>query len=90
VLGERRLRPVARALEDLLPGAAATDALRRAEDRLEVDGAVRRGLRRVVDDDLPEVGRRPERVRRQDPDLDEVAEVAEAVQLLQPLDRVGG
>jgi hypothetical protein len=43
-------------------------------------------LLRVVGDDLPEVLRRSQAVRRQDPDLDEVVEVAEAVELAQPLD----
>ena len=52
---------------------AAPDALGRAEDPLEVDGAVRRRLRGVVDDHLAEVVLGAERVRREDPDLDEVA-----------------
>ena len=78
----RLLRAVADALEDVLPGAAAAHALGRAEDPLEVDGAVRRGLGRVVDDHLAEVRLRLQRVRREDPDLDEVAEVGELVELL--------
>jgi hypothetical protein len=45
-------------------------------------------LRRVVDDHLPEVRLAAQAVRGQDPDLDEVVEVAEAVELAQPLDRV--
>ena len=85
----RRVGAVAEALVDLLPVAAAAHPLGRAEDPLEVDGAVRRRLGRVVDDDLAEVLGPLQRVRRQDPDLDEVAEVAEAVELRQPLDRVG-
>ena len=65
------------AVEDRLPGDAATDALGGAEDPLEVDGAVRGRLLGVVDDHLPEVRLGAERVRRQHPDLDEVPEVAE-------------
>src|SRR5206468_10328486 len=73
----RLLRAVADALEDVLPRAPVPDALRGAEDALDVDGAVRRGLGRIVDDHLPVVALSLERVRRQDPDLDEVPEVAE-------------
>ena len=72
----RLLRAVADAFEDVLPRAAAADALGRAEDPLEVDGAVRGRLGRVVDDHLAEVRFLLQRVRREDPDLDEVAEVA--------------
>src|SRR5262249_24639992 len=39
------------------------------------------------DDDLAEVVGRPQRVRREDPDLDEVREVAELVERAQLLDR---
>jgi hypothetical protein len=45
---------------------------------------------RVVDDDLTEVLCRAEGVRREDPDLDEVVEVAEAVELSEPLNRLCG
>ena len=62
------------------------DALGRAEDPLEVDGAVGRRLGRVVDDHLAEVRLLLERVRRQDPDLDEVAEVGELVERGEALD----
>ena len=85
----RLLRAVADAFEDVLPRAAVAHALGRAEDPFEVDGAVRRRLGRVVDDHLAVVLFAPQRVRREDPDLDEVAEVREAIQLLQSLDRVG-
>ena len=44
-------------------------------------------LLRVVDHDPPEVVSGAQAVRRQDPDLDEVLEVAEAVELAQALDR---
>ena len=64
-------------------------ALRRAEDPFEVDGAVRGGFGRVVDDHLAVVLFLLQRVRREDPHLDEVAEVGEAIELLQALDRVG-
>src|SRR5581483_10846453 len=83
----RLLRTVADALEDVLPGAAVPDALGGAEDPLEVDGAVPRRLGRVVDDHLPVVLFLLQRVRREDPDLDEVPEVGEPVELLQPFDR---
>ena len=81
----RLLRPVAVAAEDLVPADPAPHALARREDPLEVDRAVRGGLGRVVDDDLAEVLRRLQRVRGQDPDLDEVREVAEVVELGEPL-----
>jgi hypothetical protein len=51
---------------------------------------VGRGLGPVVDDDLPEVVGRPQRMRRQDPDLDEVREVAEFVERRQVFDGVRG
>ncbi len=78
----RRVRAVADPSVDLVPGAAAPDAaLGRAEDPLEVDAAAcALGLLRIVDDDLSEVGGGPQRVRGQHPDLDEVREVAEAVE----------
>ena len=79
----RLLRAGADAVEDRLPGDAATDALGGAEDALEVDGAVRGRLLRVVDDHLPEVRLGAERVRRQHPDLDEVPEVPERVERLE-------
>ena len=82
------LRAVAVAREDLVPLDTPGDSLGRREDRLDVDGAVARRLGRVVDDDLAEVVARPERVRRQDPDLDEVLEVAVLVELGQALDGV--
>ena len=49
-----------------------------------------RRLGGVVDHDLAEVVTRPERVRRQDPDLDEVLEVAVLIELGQALDGVDG
>ena len=82
------LGPVAVAGEDVVPGDAAAHALGRGEDRLDVDRAVGGGLGGVVDDDLAEIVSRPQRVRRQDPDLDEVLEVAELVELREPLDGV--
>src|SRR5439155_25708253 len=72
----RFLRSVAVTGEDLVPGDSAPNALRGREDPLDVDGAVRSRLRRVVDDHLTEVVCRPQRVRGHDPDLDEVREVA--------------
>ena len=99
VRGERDLDPVqlaglvgavAEAGEDLVPGDAAADALRRGEDPLDVDRAVRGRLRCVVDDDLAEVVGLLERVRGQDPDLDEVREVPELVELSESLHCVGG
>src|SRR5262249_320581 len=62
---------------------AAGDAFRRREDSLEVHRAVRRRLGGVVAHDLAEVLPSLERVRGQDPDLDEVPEVAEAVEALE-------
>src|SRR5262249_45924906 len=44
----------------------------------------------VVDDDLPEVLGGAQRVRGQDPDLDEVLEVAVLVERGEPFDRVRG
>ena len=82
----RLVGAVAVAAEDLVPADAAPHALGRREDALDVDGAVLRRLGRVVDDDLPEVLARPQRVRREDPDLDEVREVAELVERAQLLD----
>ena len=46
------------------------------------------GLGGVVDDDLAEVVRLPQRMGRQDPCLDEVLEVAELVELREALDRL--
>src|SRR5262249_25014611 len=89
VLLPRLLDAAAHALEDLLPRRAAPDALRGTEDPLEVDGPVPGRLGRVVDDHLPVVGLGLQRVRRQDPHLDEVPEVGEPVELLEPLDAVG-
>ena len=79
----RGLRSGAHSLVDLLPGAPAPDAFRRAEDASEVDTAVRGGLGRVVDNHLVPVLLRLQGVGRQDPDLDEVGEVAEAVERLE-------
>ena len=82
------VRAVAVAGEDLVPVHTARDALRRREDPLDVDGPVRGRLRRVVDDHLPEVGGGLERVRGQDPDLDEVLEVPVLVERREALDGV--
>ena len=79
----RLLGAVAVAAEDLVPVESPRDALGRAEDRLEVDRAVRGGLGGVVRHHLPEVGGGLQRVGREDPDLDEVREVAEAVERLE-------
>ena len=81
---------VAVAGEDLVPVDAAPGALGRREDPFDVDGAVRGRLCRVVDHDLAEVLLALERVRGQDPDLDEVLEVAEVVQRGQLLLAVRG
>ena len=86
----RLLGAVAVAAEDLVPADAAPGALDRRKDSFEVHSAVPLRLPGVVDDHLPEVGLRAQAVRGQDPDLDEVVEVAEAVELAEPLDRVGG
>jgi hypothetical protein len=86
----RLLRAVAVAVEDLVPADPAPHPLGRREDRLEVDGAVRGRLGRVVDDHLAEVLRCSQRIRRQDPDVDEVGEVTEVVQLREPLHGLGG
>ena len=74
------LGPVAVAGEDVVPGDAAAHPLGRREDPLDVDRAVRSGLGCVVDGDLPEIVTCPQRVRGQDPDLDEVLEVAVLVE----------
>ena len=65
----RLLGAVAVAGVELVPADAAPGALDRGEDRLDVHGAVARGLRRVVDGDAPEVVRVPQHVRGHDPDL---------------------
>src|SRR5579864_1075922 len=83
VLLLRFLRAVAHAFEDVRPRAAVPHAFRRAEDPLEVDRAVGRRLSRVVDDHLAVVLFLLQCVRREDPHLDEVAEVAEAVERLE-------
>ena len=85
----RLLRAVAIAAEDLVPVHPAPHALGRRENPFQVDGAVRSRLGRVLDDDLAEVLRGPERIRRQHPHLDEVREVAEVVELGEPFFRVG-
>ena len=59
------------------------------EDPLQVDGAVARRLRRVVDHDLAEVVRSLKRRGREQPDLDEVREVAKLVEPGEALDCVG-
>ena len=74
---------VAVAAEDLVPGDAPHHALGRREDCLEVDGPVRRGLGGVAGHDLAEVLRRAERIGGEDPDLDEVGEVAEPIERLE-------
>ena len=86
----RELGAAAVALEDRVPRDAAPRALDRREDRLEIDGTVPLRLGRVVDDDLAEVLLGPQAVGGQDPDLDEVVEVAKAVELAQALDGVCG
>ncbi len=83
VLLTRLLCAVAVAAEDLVPPDAPPRALDRREDRLQVDGPVRCGLRRVLDRDAPEVVRAAQAVGGQDPDLDEVVEVPEAIELRQ-------
>ncbi len=83
------LRPVAVAAEDLVPAHAAPDALGRREDALDVDRAVCGRLGGVVDDDLPEIVGCSQCVRGQDPDLDEMGEVAVLVERGEPLDCVG-
>jgi hypothetical protein len=83
------LGAVAVAAEDLVPTDPALDALGRREDRLEVHRAVGGRFRGVVDDDLAEVLLGAQGVRGQDPDLDEVCEVAEVVQLRQAFLGVG-
>jgi hypothetical protein len=82
------LGAVAVAAEDVLPAHAAAHAFARREDRLEVDGAVLGSFGGVGDDDLPEVVPGAEHVRRQDPDLDEVREIAVVVELRHLLHRV--
>ena len=84
----RLLGAVAVALEHLLPGHAAPDALRRREDALDVDGSVLRRLLGVVDDHLAEVVGRAKRRCDDQPGLDEVREVGEAVEVADALDRV--
>ena len=74
------LGAVAVAAEHLVPVDAAPGALDRREDRLDVDGPVPLRLGGVVDDDLAEVLLGAQAVRGQDPDLDEVGEVAEPVE----------
>ena len=85
----RLLRAVAVAGEDLVPVDTAPDTLGRREDPLDVDRAVRGGLRCVFNDDLAEVLRRSKRVCGQHPDLDEVREVAEVVQRCESFLRIG-
>ena len=79
-LGLGRGGAVAEAGEHLVPRRAGPHPLGRGEDPLDVDRAVRGRLAGVVDDDLAEVGVGPDRVRRHDPELDEVVEVAELVE----------
>src|SRR6266516_5026111 len=67
----RLLRAVADALEDVLPRAAVTYPFGRAEDSLQIDRAVRGGLRRVVDDHLAVVLFLLQGIRGEDPDVDE-------------------
>ena len=81
----RLLCAVAVAAEDVVPGDTSPRALDRGEDAFHVDGSMARGLGGVVDDDLAEVVRGLERVRREDPDLDEVVEVPVAVEVPDPL-----
>jgi hypothetical protein len=85
-----RLCAVAVPAEDLVPVDASLRTLCRREDPLQVDGAVAGRLLRVVDDDLPKVLVGLEREGGQDPDLDEVGEVAVVVEQRQPLDGVRG
>jgi len=75
----RLLSAVAVPREDLVPADAPPGPLDRAEDRLEIDGPVALRLAGIVDDDLAEVLLGAQAVRREDPDLDEVVEVAEGV-----------
>ena len=82
----RLLGAVAEARVHLVPRHPAPHPLGGREDALDVDGAVGGGLGGVVDDDLAEVSLRLERVRRQDPDVDEVHEVGELVHGRKPLD----
>src|SRR6266508_1405467 len=81
-------RTVGVPLEDLLPADATLHPFAGREDALDVDGAERRRLGRVVDHDTPEVLGGSQAVRGEDPDLDEVPEVGELVEPGQPFHRV--
>ena len=83
------LGAVAVAGVEAIPVDAAPRALDGGEDRLHVHGAVGRGLLRVVDGDAAEVVGVPQHVRGHDPDLDEVREIAKAVELRELLRAVG-
>ena len=86
------VRSVAVAGVDLIPVDAAARPLGRREDAFDVDRAVRGCLTRIVDDDLAEVPLALERIGREDPDLDEMPEVAEVIEgreLVLGIDRQG-
>lgn len=82
------LRAVTVAIEHLHPAGALADRLGWCEDALQVGCAVAGRLGRVIHNDLPEVICGPQRAGGQLPDFDEMAEVAELIQLGKPFDRV--
>ena len=83
------LGAVAVAREEVVPGNAAPRSLNWGEDPLDIHRPVLLRLGGIVDHDLAEVVRRLERVRGEDPDLDEVVEVPVAIEIADPLRSVG-
>jgi len=71
---------IAIAGEDLVPGHSAIHTSGR-EDALEIDSAKRRSLSRVVHDDLAKVSASAQDTGDEHPDIDEVLEVSELVEL---------
>jgi hypothetical protein len=82
------LGAVAVAGEDLVPVDAPRGPFDRREDPFDVHRAVPGSLAGVVDDELTEVVGVSQRVRDEDPDVDELIEVTELVQLSETLDGV--
>src|SRR4029453_18218652 len=82
-------RAVAVAAEHRLPVDTAACPLGRREDPFDVDGAVLGGFRGVVDHDLVEVVAALQRVRREDPALDEGREGPVLIELCGAADGVG-
>ena len=86
----RLLHAVAVPLEHRLEQDAVPRRHRRREDRLDVHGAVPRRLLGVVERDAAKVVGRLQGGRHEEPDVDEVREVGERVELLQLLRGLAG